>query len=85
MAALSVLPRPTTVIRGVKLARELHPDIVIMDIAMPNMNGIEATRQIKTELPEIQVIILSMHATKNYVSQVLAGRGLRLFAEGFCF
>jgi DNA-binding NarL/FixJ family response regulator len=57
--------------QAVKLARELHPDIVIMDIAMPNLNGIEATRQIKAELPEVEVVILSMHATRNYVSQVL--------------
>jgi DNA-binding NarL/FixJ family response regulator len=57
--------------QAVKLARELRPDIVIMDIAMPNLNGIEATRQIKTELPEVEVVILSMHATRNYVSQVL--------------
>jgi two-component system, NarL family, response regulator NreC len=57
--------------QAVKLAKELHPDIVIMDIAMPNLNGIEATRQIKTELPEIEVIVLSMHATRNYVAQVL--------------
>ena len=57
--------------QAVKLAKELHPDIVIMDIAMPNLNGIEATRQIKTDLPEIQVIALSMHATRNYVAQVL--------------
>jgi two-component system, NarL family, response regulator NreC len=57
--------------QAVKLAKELHPDIVIMDIAMPNLNGIEATRQIKTELPEVEVIVLSMHATRNYVSQVL--------------
>jgi len=57
--------------QAVKLAKELHPNIVIMDIAMPNLNGIEATRQIKTELPEIEVIVLSMHATRNYVAQVL--------------
>jgi two-component system, NarL family, response regulator NreC len=57
--------------QAVKLARELRPDIVIMDIAMPNLNGIEATRQIKAELPEVEVVILSMHATRNYVSQVL--------------
>jgi DNA-binding NarL/FixJ family response regulator len=41
---------------------------------MPNMNEIEATRQVKTELPEVEVIILSMHATKNYESQVLQTR-----------
>jgi DNA-binding NarL/FixJ family response regulator len=57
--------------QAVKLARELHPDIVIMDIAMPNLNGIEATRQIKAEMPEVEVVVLSMHATRNYVLQVL--------------
>ena len=57
--------------QAVMLATELRPDVVIMDIAMPNLNGIEATRQIKTELPEVEVVVLSMHATRNYVLQVL--------------
>lgn len=56
---------------AVKKAKEFHPDIVIMDIVLPNLNGIEATRQIKSEQPDIEVVVLSMHATRNYVLQVL--------------
>jgi DNA-binding NarL/FixJ family response regulator len=56
---------------AVKKAKEFHPDIVIMDIVLPNLNGIEATRQIKAEQPDIEVVVLSMHATRNYVLQVL--------------
>jgi two-component system, NarL family, response regulator NreC len=53
------------------MAKELHPDIVIMDVAMPKLNGIDATRQIKAELPQTKVIILSIHANRAYVLQVL--------------
>src|SRR5262245_39437598 len=56
---------------AVKRAKEFHPDIVIMDIMLPNLNGIEATRQIKSEQSDIEVVVLSMHATRNYVLQVL--------------
>ena len=56
---------------AVKKAREFHPDIVVMDIVLPNLNGIDATRQIKSQQPEIEVVVLSMHATRNYILQVL--------------
>jgi two-component system, NarL family, response regulator NreC len=55
----------------VKLARELAPDIIIMDIGMPDLNGIEATRRIKTILPGTRVIALSMYYDKRFVSEIL--------------
>jgi DNA-binding NarL/FixJ family response regulator len=56
---------------AVRIALELAPDVVIMDIAMPELNGIEAARQIITALPRIKVIALSMHADKRYVMEML--------------
>ncbi len=54
----------------VELARELSPDIIIMDISMPGLSGVEATRQIHNEKPEIKIIGLSMHAAKRYVQEM---------------
>ncbi|HTN70951.1 MAG TPA: response regulator transcription factor [Methylomirabilota bacterium] len=56
---------------AVSMAKELRPDIVVMDIAMPNVNGLDATREIKAALPDTKVIVLSMHANRAYVLQVL--------------
>jgi len=56
---------------AVQLARELQPNVVIMDIAMPNLNGIEATRQIVHELPGVKVIALSERSDRRSVLEML--------------
>ncbi|HXX57325.1 MAG TPA: response regulator transcription factor [Thermodesulfovibrionales bacterium] len=55
----------------VQLAQKLAPAVVIMDIAMPDLNGIEATRQIISEHPHIKVVALSMHSDRRFVSEML--------------
>lgn len=57
-------------------ARELRPDILLMDISMPGLNGIEATRRVLAEYPTIRIIMLSMHADQRYVSESLRAGAL---------
>ena len=56
---------------AVQLARKLKPDVVVMDVGMPDLNGIEATRQINAEAPAAKVLALSMHADKRFVERML--------------
>lgn len=56
---------------AVRFSQELSPDVVVMDVAMPELNGIEATRQIIATRPGTKVIALSMHADKRYVMEML--------------
>jgi two-component system response regulator NreC len=63
---------------SVRMAEEQLPDVVVMDIAMPNMNGIEATRRILAANPQTGVVILSMHQDESYVL-----RSLKAGAKGY--
>lgn len=54
-----------------KLARELHPEVVVMDCALPGINGLQATRQILKHSPETAVLMLSMHSEHTWVRQAI--------------
>ncbi|MHC4185081.1 MAG: response regulator, partial [Planctomycetota bacterium] len=56
---------------AVRLALELAPDIIIMDVSMPDLNGIEAARKIAAECPEVSIIALSMHSDSLFVTEML--------------
>jgi len=55
---------------AVRLAKKLHPEIVVMDVSMPDMNGIEATKKITEKVPGARVIGLSMYSEKRFISQM---------------
>lgn len=65
-------------IQAVALAESLHPDIVVMDVHMPLLNGIDATREIKSRCPSIRIIALSMHRDQQLVSDMF-----RAGADGY--
>jgi DNA-binding NarL/FixJ family response regulator len=56
---------------AVRLAEELRPDVAVVDVAMPLLNGIEATRQITKRAPQTKVLVLSMYSDEAYVTQML--------------
>jgi len=56
---------------AIEQARVLAPDVIVMDVGLPGLNGIEATRQIRASAPDAKVIALSMHSDKRYVIQML--------------
>ena len=56
---------------AVRLTRELKPDVVIMDVAMPDLNGIEAARQLVAERQDLKIVALSMHSERKFVMEML--------------
>lgn len=57
--------------KAVEKALELEPDVIVMDIAMPVMNGIEAAKRIRKQLPDIKILILSMYSHEHYIHELL--------------
>jgi len=68
---MSVIGDAETGLEAVAMATRLSPDIVVMDIGMPDLNGIEAARQISAIAPNVKVIGLSMHSDRRYVTEML--------------
>jgi len=57
---------------AVRLARELNPDLAVLDVAMPELNGLEAARQIGRAAPRVRTVLLTMHDEEQYVAEALA-------------
>ncbi len=68
--------------KAVELVREMQPDVVVMDITMPKLNGVEATRQIVSEFPQTKIIALSMHFSKIFVVNMLKAGALGYILKG---
>ena len=71
--------------QAVELTRAMKPDLVVMDIGMPRLNGIEATRRIVSEFPDVKVIALSIHAGQRMVAEMLEAGASEYVLKDFAF
>jgi len=82
MAGMQVVGEANDGREAMRLAQELQPDIVLMDITMRGLNGLEAAERIRTILPKTKVVMLSMHANEEFVAKALrAGASAYLLKE----
>jgi DNA-binding NarL/FixJ family response regulator len=81
---LEVVAEAEDGLEALRLAHELAPDVAVLDISMPGLNGIEVTRRLGSELPAVKAVILSMHSDRRFVLEALraGARGYLLEDEG---
>jgi two-component system response regulator NreC len=74
-ADMDVVGEASNGAQAVKLVADLHPHVVVMDLTMPDMSGLSATRLITADFPETRVLVLTMHAEEQYILAVLEAGG----------
>lgn len=82
---VSIIGEACDGIEAVELARLLHPDLILMDINMPEMNGVKATQIIKSELPEIQVVAISMYEDQHIIHKMMEAGATTYIVKGESF
>jgi len=68
---IDVVGQATDGLEALERVKDLKPDVVMMDVSMPNMNGIETTKIFQERYPDLKVLILSMHDNREYISQLM--------------
>lgn len=68
---IQVIGTATNGLEALERAKELKPDLVLMDVSMPVLNGLEATKRFKVEQPDIKILMLSMHSDKEYIMSLI--------------
>ena len=68
---MSIVGEASNGVEAIRMAKELKPNVVVMDLSMPELDGVQATKEIVKDLEDTQVLILSMHAEDNYVRNAL--------------